>query len=78
MLSEDGSARSIERNHQKKGWLRALGALVVLGGLGCVPRPAPLPAPAGLAVLESGYHPLRERFEADRGHPRLLVLASPT
>ncbi|HEX2569166.1 MAG TPA: hypothetical protein VH877_06355 [Polyangia bacterium] len=46
--------------------------------MGCAPRPAAVPATAGLAVLDGGYHPLRERFEAERNHPRLLVLASPT
>jgi hypothetical protein len=78
MLPEDRSARSTERVHEQKRWRRALGALAALAVLGCAPRPAALPATAGLAVLDGGYHPLRERFEVERGRPRLLVLASPT
>jgi hypothetical protein len=78
MSPEDGSALTLERTHPPSRWLRALGALAALAALGCAPRPAAVPRAAGLAVLDGGYHPLRERFEAERGHPRLLVLASPT
>jgi hypothetical protein len=58
--------------------LHVLGLLAALAALGCAPRPAALPAPAGLAILDGGYRPLRERFDAERGRPRLLILASPT
>jgi hypothetical protein len=78
MSPEDGSALPLERTSPPSRWLRAAGALAVIAALGCAPRPAAVPATAGLAVLDGGYHPLRERFEAERNHPRLLVLASPT
>jgi len=58
--------------------LHALGLLAILVALGCAPRTAALPAPAGLAILDGEYRPLRERFDAERGRPRLLILASPT
>jgi hypothetical protein len=72
---------------------RALGlaaALALLACAGAAPRPSraaaaasaaspPAPSPAGrVQPLDDGGSPLRDRFDADRAQPRLLVLASPT
>jgi len=37
-----------------------------------------VPRPGAVAALDASLQPLRARFDAGAGRPRLLVLASPT
>ena len=71
------------RARWRAGIAQIVGTLLVsalaLSGAGCRrPRTTQASAPVTVTALDPGYGALRADFVRDAGHPRLLVVVSPT
>lgn len=72
-----------QRRTRRPGWATCIAAAAAVAGLALAscsaPGPAAKPAAAGTRVISlAGIGALRSVFNHDAGHPRLVLIFSPT